>query len=78
MEEGKTNRLVLAHAKDIQEAREKHPEVSQEIELFKTDIKGIIKELSSEIKNIDAENDRELVSVLIVNGIHRMTDEVFL
>lgn len=78
MEDGKTARIVLAHAEEIAEVRKLYPRVSDEIETFKKEIRRIIKELLLEIQDIDKQNDRELVTVLTINGIHKMTDEIFL
>ncbi len=78
MEDGKTERIVLAHAEEIEQAKKMYPKVSEDIENFKKDIKKIMKELYFDIHSIDKENDQELVRVLVINAIHRMTDEIFL
>jgi hypothetical protein len=42
------------------------------------EIRKIVKQIHSEIQDIMEENNQELLSVLVINGIHRMTDEIFL
>lgn len=76
--EGKTERIVLAHREEIEEIKRRNPAISEAIELFKKDIRKIMNELNMDLKNIDKDYDRELVCVLIVNQIHKMTDEIFL
>ncbi|NUM33461.1 MAG: hypothetical protein HUU50_02865 [Candidatus Brocadiae bacterium] len=78
MDDGKTERIVLAHAEEIELARKLYPKVSEDLEIFKKNIKKIIKELYFDIQSIDKENDQELVRVLVINAIHKMTDEIFL
>ncbi len=78
MVEGKTEKIVLAHAEEIIEIRKKYPAISEQIEAFKKDMRCFSKEMFHEIKNIDSENDQELVRVLIINDIHKLTDEIFL
>ncbi|HNZ67094.1 MAG: hypothetical protein KBC30_04220 [Planctomycetes bacterium] len=78
MEEGKTEKIVLAHNEEIIEAREKYPQVAEKLDEFKVEIRKIVKQIHSEIQDIMEENNQELLSVLVINGIHRMTDEIFL
>ena len=78
IEEGKTERIVLAHAEEIYRIKKKYPKVSKEIDQFCKNVQQSLKELDHEIQDIDQREDRDLVTVLVINGIHRMTDEIFL
>ncbi len=76
-EEGKTARIVLSRTKEIQEVRDNHPELSEQIDTFEARMRERLAWIQEQIQTLPAE-DRELVSTLVIHGIHRMTDEVFL
>jgi adenylate kinase len=76
-EEGKTARIVLSRTKEIQEVRENHPELSERIDVFEAQMRERLGWIHEQIRAMPAE-DQELVSTLVIHGIHRMTDEVFL
>ena len=75
--ESKTERLVLAHNKEINDAREAHPEMSLEIDKFRQQLREDINSLKKEVQKIEEEHDKELYKVYIINEIHKMTDEIF-
>lgn len=78
MEEGKTAKIVLAHSEEIREACQKYPAVAEQLEIFKKDIRCLFNEMNQDIRNIDGENDQTLVMMVIINNIHKLTDEIFL
>lgn len=78
MEEGKTAKIVLAHEEEIREVRRRCPAISEKIEAFQKDVRCCMKEIYHEIKSMDDESDQSLVMVLMINEIHKLTDEIFL
>ncbi|MDP7035956.1 MAG: hypothetical protein QF752_15835 [Planctomycetota bacterium] len=76
-EEGKTARIVLSRTKEIQEVRDNHPDISEQIDAFEARMRERLAWIQEQIQTLP-EEDRELVSTLVIHGIHRMTDEVFL
>lgn len=78
MEKGKTDRIVLAHSTEIDAAKQKYPQTSQAIEIFRGKLRLALDSLRQEIDHLKSREDRELAMVLLVNEIHRETDEIFL
>lgn len=78
MDIGKTERVVLAHAKEIGEAQTKHPEIARAITAFVDELDEIFIQLRKEIQQMEAKTDQELAKVLVINNIYKITDQVFL
>ena len=76
-EEGKTARIVLSRTKEIQEVRDNHPELSGSIDVFQDQMRERLSWILEQIQTLP-EADQELVNTLVIHGIHRMTDEIFL
>ncbi len=77
MQEGKTAKIVLAHAEEIRDVCQRYPAIAEQIENFQKDIRCYMKEIYHEIKNMEI-SDQSLVMILIINEIHKLTDEIFL
>lgn len=68
---------MLARTKELEKIRQDHPEVNEKFLQFRNDVRTLVKEIRDLVGTLP-EEDRELVRILVINGIHRMTDEVFL
>ncbi|MEK7469186.1 MAG: hypothetical protein AAB074_17570 [Planctomycetota bacterium] len=61
----------------VKRIKSENPEVSRKIDRLEAEIRKKIVELRSHVAKLDTK-DRDFVTVLIVNGIHRTADEVLL
>lgn len=78
MEEGKTAKIVLEHAEEIQDACKRYPAITEQIENFQKEMRRLMKQTQQEIKDICDQNDQEVVTFLVINNIHKLTDDIFL
>ena len=75
--DGKTAKIVLSYQGELKKIQEEHPELRASVDSFASLVRERLLRLREQVDQFpDAE--RELVSFLVINGIHRMCDEVFL
>lgn len=67
------NRIVL-RAHDLKSA---HPQIAAEIDLNEWEIRKCMETIRTAVDQLPEEN-RELVTVLVINGIHRMCDDILI
>jgi hypothetical protein len=78
MEEGKTEKIVLAHNNEIEAVKAQYPQTAEELEKFKVELRRTIKQIHAEVHDIIDDADQVFLSALMINSIHRLTDEIFL
>ncbi|MBI3098000.1 MAG: hypothetical protein HYY93_07115 [Planctomycetes bacterium] len=54
-----------------------HPEIARTIDTLEAEIRDRMVEIKKQITRFD-EHDRDLVTVLVINGIHRTAEEVLI
>lgn len=61
----------------VKRIKTENPEVSRKIDRLEADIRKKLVDIKGLVSQLD-EKDRDFVTVLIVNGIHRTADEVLI
>ena len=61
----------------VGDIKRRHPDVAKEIDKREREIRRLEEEINRELRRMP-EEDRKLVQVFVVNGLHRTVDEVFL
>ncbi len=69
--------MAVSIFRKVRNIKKDNPEISAEIDQLELDIREKIVEIKDQIDKLD-ERDRELVTVLVVNGLHRTAEEVLI
>lgn len=77
MEEGKTERVARSILSKVEKIYKKHPAMTNTIRMLQRDLENSMLRLKEELKGLDKE-DANMVTVSIINDIHRKVDEIFL
>lgn len=81
MDESKKNnnkvREVVSIFEKVKSIKQANPEVSKKVDMLEKEIRDKMYEIKEQIKKLDRE-DQDLVTVLVIQGIHRAADEVFI
>lgn len=70
-------RLALHMFGKVRQIKTSHPEISRTIDRMEREIRQRLEVIRDQIAMLDA-HDRDLVTILVINGIHRTSDEVLL
>lgn len=60
----------------IESVKKSHPGVSQQIDDLEEEIRASMIEMKVEIDNLPSDRDQKLVTVLLINDIHRSVEGV--
>lgn len=77
LRDGKTAKIVLNHEVEIARIRDKNPDLSAQVDSFASEARDRMQRLREKIDEFP-ETERDLVSILVINAIHKMCDEAFL
>ncbi len=79
IEREKENQLkeVLSIFDKVKVIKQQNPEISKSIDKLEKEIREKMYEIKNYIKQLNKE-DQDLVTVLVIQGIHRTADEVFI
>lgn len=68
---------VISIFEKVKAIKQANPEISKRIDLLEKEIRDKMYEIKEQIKKLNKE-DQDLVTVLVIQGIHRAADEVFI
>lgn len=75
--DGKTAKIVLNFSGELKEIQESHPQLAAKVDVFNQAFRERMEEVKKEIDRFPDE-EQELVRILVINGMHKTADEVFL
>ncbi len=75
--DGKTAKIVLSFQGELKSIKETQPELAARIDIFNNQAREKMQQIKDQITRFP-DKHRELVSILVINGCHKMADEVFL
>jgi hypothetical protein len=67
--------MALSIFQRVSDIKRSHPEAARKIDRAEKEIRDRLVEIKKQIDVLD-KKDRDLVTILVINGIHRTTDEV--
>lgn len=68
---------VISIFEKVKAIKQANPEISKRIDLLEKEIRDKMYEIKEQIEKLNKE-DQDLVTVLVIQGIHRAADEVFI
>lgn len=68
-------RMALSIFDKVREIKQANPDISRHIDNIEIEIRERLEKIRDEIAKLDKQ-DRDLVTILVINGIHRSTEEV--
>lgn len=68
---------VISIFDKVKSIKQANPEVSKKIDALEKDIRNKMYEIKEQIKKLNRE-DQDLVTIFVIQGIHRTADEVFI
>lgn len=77
VKKGSDIKEVLSIFDKVKSIKQANPEVSKKIDMLEKEIRDKMYEIKEQIKKLNKE-DQDLVTVLVIQGIHRAADEVFI
>ncbi len=77
VKKGSDIKEVLSIFDKVKSIKQANPEVSKKIDMLEKEIRDKMYEIKEQIKKLNRE-DQDLVTVLVIQGIHRAADEVFI
>lgn len=75
--DGKTAKIVLSFQGELKSIQEQHPDLAARVDVFSQQIRDKMQAIREQIDQFPMP-EREMVQILVINGIHKTTDEVFL
>lgn len=70
------SQMAMSIFDKVRAIKRAHPAVSRSIDGAEREIRDKLAEIRAQIDRLEHKEDRDLVTVLVINGIHRTTDEV--
>ena len=67
--------LAISIFTKVRDIKKTHPDVSRKIDRLEKEIRDRLVQIKGEISKLDR-HDRDLVTILVINGLHRSADEV--
>jgi len=61
----------------VREIKRGNPAIARSIDRLETEIRQRLEEIRKQISRLD-KKDRDLVTILVINGLHRTADEVLI
>lgn len=74
---GEEVKVALSIFNRVKAIKESNPKVSQEIERLEKEIRERLIEIKKQINTLK-KDDRDLITVLVIQGLHRTSDEIFI
>lgn len=68
-------RMAISIFDKVREIKQANPDISRRIDNIEIEIRERLEKIRDEIVKLDKQ-DRDLVTILVINGIHRSTEEV--
>lgn len=68
---------VISIFDKVKSIKQANPEVSKRVDALEKEIRDKMYEIKEQIKKLNRE-DQDLVTVLVIQGVHRAADEVFI
>ncbi len=75
--DGKTAKIVLNFQGELKGIKEQHPELAARVDIFAQQTREKMQEIKDQINRLP-DDFQDLVKILVINGCHKMADEVFL
>ena len=72
---GEIAKMALAIFDKVKDIKTDNPDVAKAIDDLEKEIKERLQGIRDQIERLD-KTDRDLVTILVINGIHRSTDEI--
>ena len=69
--------LAISIFSKVRDIKKSHPEVSKKIDRLEKEIRERLVDIKGEISKLES-HDRDLVKILVINGLHRTADEVLI
>jgi hypothetical protein len=76
-EGGDITKMAMAIFDKVRTIKTDHPEIAKTIDGLEKQIKDHMTEIRAQIDRLD-EHDRDLVTILVINGLHRAADEILI
>lgn len=74
---GQVSRIVLSIFDKVREIKSTHPHIAKTIDKNEKEIRRCLENIKHEITRLD-KKDKDLVTILVINGLHRTADEVLI
>ena len=69
--------MALSIFDKVREIKRGNPTIANKIDKQEREIRLLLEEIRKQIKKLD-QHDRDLVTILVINGLHRTADEVLI
>ena len=70
--------LAMSIFDKVREIKRKNPTVSRNIDKLEREIRDRLESVRTQIARVSEQHDRDLVTILVINGLHRTADEVLI
>ncbi len=77
LRDGKTAKIVMSFQHELKSIKDNQPELAAKVDAFGQEVRELMQRLRASVDEFP-ETERELVGILVINGIHTMVEEVFL
>lgn len=67
--------MAISIFSKVRDIKKTNPDVSRKIDRLEKEIRDRLVQIKGEISKLDG-HDRDLVTILVINGLHRTADEV--
>lgn len=71
------SQMALSIFDKVKEIKNANPEIAKNIDKLETEIRDRIIAIKEQIQKLE-KKDRDLVTILVINGLHRTADEVLI
>jgi hypothetical protein len=76
-EQDDISQMALSLFEKVKQIKKSNPEVARNIDRLERQIRGCLEGIKQEIQKLD-KKERDLVKILVINGLHRTADEVLI
>ncbi len=70
--------MALSIFDKVREIKKKYTAQSRHIDRFEREIRERLESIRTQVNKIADKRDRDLVTILVINGLHRTADEVLI
>ena len=71
------SQMAISLFEKVKEVKQSHPEITKNIDKYEKEIRERLHLIKQEINKLD-KRERDLVTILVINGLHRTADEVLI
>lgn len=71
-----SNRLADSLVKRVQQVKVDHPEISASIDATEQRIQGLMETMRDVVRMLPEKKDRDLMTVLVINEVHRCVESL--